>query len=246
MKYIRQILFIFYPHLFYYLNLILCLLSIVTIIKVSTKEINFSDKNLIFKSNNNDTKANSDFLYIEHHHNYSSHRHHKNNTNRLKKSENKAGGGFDNLIVQTQSGRIRGTSFYVDEHLDNQNKLSRIDAWLGIPFAEKPIGNLRFKRPIPIKGWDDILNATELPNSCYQLRDLVFENFPGAEMWNPNTNVSEDCLYLNIWVPYPRPRNAAVMVKCFKFYKIYNFMLLFKGLDFRRRFLFRINYTKSL
>ena len=188
------------------MNLIFCLFSILTFNQISTKEIKSFDENLTTKINN--TTKNSDSFYIEHQHNYSSHRHHKN---RLKKSENKASGN-DNLIVQTQSGRIRGTSFYVDEHLDNQNKPSRIDAWLGIPFAEKPIGNLRFKRPVPIKGWDDILNATELPNSCYQLRDLVFENFPGAEMWNPNTNVSEDCLYLNIWAPYPRPRNAAVMV----------------------------------
>ena len=205
MKYLH-ILFIFPARLFYYLNLIFCLFSILTFNQISTKEIKSFDENLTTKINN--TTKNSDSFYIEHQHNYSSHRHHKN---RLKKSENKASGN-DNLIVQTQSGRIRGTSFYVDEHLDNQNKPSRIDAWLGIPFAEKPIGNLRFKRPVPIKGWDDILNATELPNSCYQLRDLVFENFPGAEMWNPNTNVSEDCLYLNIWAPYPRPRNAAVMV----------------------------------
>ena len=154
--------------------------------------------NLINKDNYSYTKS-------LHYYNYTLHQH----RNRLKKNHAKS----DNLIVQTQSGRVRGITFYENEHFEkHENKTSRVDAWLGIPFAEKPLGNLRFKKPVPIKGWDDILNATELPNTCYQLRDSVFEDFPGAEMWNPNTNVSEDCLYLNIWVPYPRPRNAAVMV----------------------------------
>ena len=31
-------------------------------------------------------------------------------------------------------------------------------------------------------------------------------------MWNPNTKQSEDCLYLNVAVPVPRPNNSAVMV----------------------------------
>lgn len=34
-------------------------------------------------------------------------------------------------------------------------------------------------------------------------------------MWNPNTQISEDCLYLNVYAPKPRPQNAAVMVWIF-------------------------------
>ena len=39
------------------------------------------------------------------------------------------------------------------------------------------------------------------PNACPQSRDEFFGNFSGSQIWNPNTNVSEDCLYLNVFVP---------------------------------------------
>jgi len=38
--------------------------------------------------------------------------------------------------------------------------------------------------------------AQTKPNSCVQILDTLFEGFPGAEMWNANTHMDEDCLYL--------------------------------------------------
>lgn len=84
-------------------------------------------------------------------------------------------------------------------------------------------GKLRFRHPRPLDGWDIvdgngeefIYNATKPPNSCVQIIDTVFGDFPGATMWNPNTPVSEDCLYINVVVPKPRPKGAAVMVWIF-------------------------------
>ncbi|PIO64067.1 Carboxylesterase [Teladorsagia circumcincta] len=73
--------------------------------------------------------------------------------------------------------------------------------FLGIPFAEPPTGNLRFQKPIPKEPWRNPLNATSLPNSCIQSPDTYFGNFSGATMWNANTPTSEDCLYLNVFVP---------------------------------------------
>uniref|UniRef100_A0A915JZ30 acetylcholinesterase n=1 Tax=Romanomermis culicivorax TaxID=13658 RepID=A0A915JZ30_ROMCU len=57
--------------------------------------------------------------------------------------------------------------------------------------------------PLRKRPWNNVFNATSLPNSCHQNLDTYFEagTFFGADMWNANTKMSEDCLYLNIWVP---------------------------------------------
>jgi hypothetical protein len=123
----------------------------------------------------------------------------------------------DDLIVNTQNGYVRGRSYHLDVGFDEisiskKRRKYRVNAWLGIPYAEKPINELRFKRPVPVKNWDGVLNATTQPNTCYQLRDEAFPGFWAVEMWNPNTPVSEDCLYLSVWTPHPKPKKAAVMV----------------------------------
>ncbi|XP_064091370.1 acetylcholinesterase-like [Macrobrachium nipponense] len=99
----------------------------------------------------------------------------------------------DPLVVQTKSGLVRG--FRVDA-LDKN-----VDVFLGIPFAKPPLGDLRYKKPVPIDPWHGILNATKQPNSCVQQPFEYFPGFKGEQMWNPNTDLSEDCLYLNIWAP---------------------------------------------
>jgi carboxylesterase type B len=39
----------------------------------------------------------------------------------------------------------------------------------GIPFAEPPIGPLRFRKPRPKAPWRTPLNATKFPNACIQV-----------------------------------------------------------------------------
>ncbi len=122
-------------------------------------------------------------------------------------------GRRDDLIVSTDKGRIRGIRHHLPRREgDKDEKI--VDAFLGIPFAKAPVGHLRFKHPQPIDTWSGIYNATKLPNSCYQIPDEEFGEFRGSTMWNPNTRVSEDCLYLNVWVPktHPKLRKSAVMV----------------------------------
>ena len=87
-----------------------------------------------------------------------------------------------------------------------------VDVWYGIPYAQPPVGDLRFRHPRPPEAWKEVKETTKLPNSCVQIVDNMFPGFQGSEMWNANTPLSEDCLYLNVAVPKPHPRNSAVLV----------------------------------
>ncbi|XP_052738588.1 juvenile hormone esterase-like [Bicyclus anynana] len=65
----------------------------------------------------------------------------------------------------------------------------------GMPYAAPPIGNLRFKAPLPALSWKGIRNATEHGNVCPQVDKFSNIYTPG----------SEDCLFLNIYTPSLNP-----------------------------------------
>ncbi|XP_061768338.1 acetylcholinesterase [Nerophis ophidion] len=110
------------------------------------------------------------------------------------------------LTVLTQGGLVRGFHMPVLER-------GHVTAFLGIPFAEPPMGKRRFRPAEPKQPWSTVYDAIYYPNACYQFVDTTFPGFMGSEMWNPNREMSEDCLYLNVWVPpSPRPHNLTVMV----------------------------------
>jgi acetylcholinesterase len=104
----------------------------------------------------------------------------------------------DPLIRSTNSGRVRGFDSYF--RTSDSSDLRHVRTWLGIPFAKPPIGSRRFKIPERIEPWSGIFNATHLPTTCWQTEQIVY-NLEAEKIWSPNTNCSEDCLYLNIWVP---------------------------------------------
>ena len=60
---------------------------------------------------------------------------------------------------------------------------------------------MRFKKPIPVDPWPQVYDANRLPNSCPQSALDNFPGFSGEDRWKPKTPISEDCLYLNVWVP---------------------------------------------
>jgi len=90
--------------------------------------------------------------------------------------------------VVTRHGPIRGRR---DE--------SGAAAWLGIPYARAPVGELRWKAPRDPEPWKDVLETFDFRNASVQLQ--------GGEPFG-----SEDCLYLNVWRPALRSSKLPVFV----------------------------------
>jgi para-nitrobenzyl esterase len=65
--------------------------------------------------------------------------------------------------------------------------------FLGVPYAEPPLGNLRWRPPQKHAPWTNVLQATAFGPTCAQITEL------GAFAGPANNN--EDCLYLNVFTP---------------------------------------------
>ncbi|XP_076675393.1 carboxylic ester hydrolase-like [Andrena cerasifolii] len=89
--------------------------------------------------------------------------------------------------VQTDLGDISG--FYKKSWGGEQYA-----AYEGIPYAQPPVGNLRFQPPEPVQRWDGELKATKKGSICTQY--LMSPSDDGDRVTG-----CEDCLYMNIYVP---------------------------------------------
>lgn len=87
----------------------------------------------------------------------------------------------------TRLGKLRGLT----ETLENKT----VYQFRRVPYAKPPISNLRFEKPKQFGSWNGILNATEYGPSCIQ---YIYDN---DKRLLPNTDISEDCLFLNIIAP---------------------------------------------
>ncbi|CAI2353962.1 unnamed protein product [Caenorhabditis sp. 36 PRJEB53466] len=96
-------------------------------------------------------------------------------------------GREDNKIVRVQQGLLEG---YRVSNPDGKP----CDVFLGIPFAEPPVGRLRFQKPQPPLAWDGIRKCTKYPNRS------IHKEMPWDKAL-PRANQSEDCLYLNVFAP---------------------------------------------
>ena len=80
-----------------------------------------------------------------------------------------------------------------------------LSIWRQIPFAQPPIGALRWRAPLPPLPWTETLTALEEAPACFQRGWFQGDNedpFSGAE----------DCLYLNIWAPTRTASDQALPV----------------------------------
>ncbi|XP_030282105.1 liver carboxylesterase 2-like [Sparus aurata] len=110
--------------------------------------------------------------------------------------------------VHTKLGSLRGTFVSV------KGKEAGVHVFLGVPFAKPPVGPaLRLAPPQPVEGWKGVRNATQQPLMCVQNKQHVhdlFEKIGVLEIEIPE--ISEDCLYLNIYTPANRAPNATLPV----------------------------------
>ena len=84
------------------------------------------------------------------------------------------------MIVETKSGKVEG---YPENGMI---------AFKGIPFAQPPVGELRFKPPVPVAPWDGVFKAREFGKRSLQTEEQGYCD---------NIGFSEDCLNLNVWIP---------------------------------------------
>ncbi|WP_080057316.1 carboxylesterase/lipase family protein [Spirosoma aerolatum] len=85
--------------------------------------------------------------------------------------------------VKTANGMVEGVT-----------EASGIRAFKGIPFAQPPVGDLRWKEPQPVKNWQGVRKADHFGPRAMQR--AIF-----GDMGFRSDGMSEDCLYLNVWTP---------------------------------------------
>ncbi|HET9159355.1 MAG TPA: carboxylesterase family protein [Caulobacteraceae bacterium] len=71
-------------------------------------------------------------------------------------------------IIKIKQGQVQGGT------------VNGVNVYRGIPFAQPPVGDLRWKAPVPAKGWSGVKAAVNMPSAC---------------------TAAEDCLYVNVFTP---------------------------------------------
>jgi len=101
-------------------------------------------------------------------------------------------------VVTIDSGQLSGTA-----------STGGVRAFLGIPFAAPPVGDLRWRPPQPVAKWTGVRKADQFGTSCMQTQGV---RLPWTEEFMTQGPVGEDCLFLNVWTSSSANARAPVMV----------------------------------
>jgi len=96
-------------------------------------------------------------------------------------------------IVSVTGGRVQGVT------------VEGITSFKGIPFAAPPVGNLRWQAPQAVIPWQGIKKADHFGPSCMQDPRML-------KLFGAPPEMSEDCLYLNVWTPAKSARERLPVI----------------------------------
>lgn len=99
-------------------------------------------------------------------------------------------------IVRVEGGEIEGV-------LDDEG----VVVYRGIPYAAPPVGDLRWKQPQPVIPWDGIRKCDKFGPASLQEGQQKGSFYWKEFYQDGNPEMSEDCLYLNIWTPATGKKN---------------------------------------
>lgn len=98
----------------------------------------------------------------------------------------------------------------------------KVEVFAGVPYAEPPVGDLRWREPVPAGAWEGVLEADSFAPMSMQTRNLPifysvaqivgYHDYKITFDDNYREPVSEDSLYLNIWKPAGDVRALPVLV----------------------------------
>ncbi|XP_013886367.1 carboxylesterase 3 [Austrofundulus limnaeus] len=103
--------------------------------------------------------------------------------------------GPGDLVVSLRNGPIRG------QYQSVKGTERRVRQYLGVPFARPPTGPLRLTAPQSVEPWEEERDCTQHPPMCVQDPELVVNVSRIMSLHYTPPEVSEDCLYLNLYTP---------------------------------------------
>lgn len=105
-----------------------------------------------------------------------------------------------NSIVKTTKGDIQGIISSDDS----------VNIYKGIPYAKAPVGDLRWEATQANEKWTGVLQANKFGPGCMQ--NVGVERLPWTKEYLHSGELSEDCLYLNVWAPKNTESKKPVVV----------------------------------